>query len=270
MDKYLIWGTGNYCKEKIDYFDKNSIVGIVDRKKELFLGYQTILPLEINNYNWDYIVVFSSHIFDIIAELIGIGVTYNRIIPGMIFRPYSYSELEYMSSNVTLTVTRDGFIEYNYRNLSLCIKSEKDWNEAKNFFLEVSNSEKITKLSVEPVGKYFGINRGGSIIRYYIDLFLRNNIDCITGNILEVGDAGYTKKYGKGNSYVLVYKNDNKNNQVSNNLDTHIIKGNIETGEGMIDNFFDCIIMTQVLNFIYDVFEAVDNITNSLKIGGWH
>ena len=46
---------------------------------------------------------------------------------------------------------------------------------------------------LRPISEVFGQDRGTTIRRYYIDKFLKDNRKCITGNVLEIGDATYTK-----------------------------------------------------------------------------
>lgn len=49
---------------------------------------------------------------------------------------------------------------------------------------------------------------------------------------------------------------------------SHIVKGNLATGEGLVENSVDCLICTQTLQFIYDIHSAVKNIYKILKPGG--
>jgi SAM-dependent methyltransferase len=46
------------------------------------------------------------------------------------------------------------------------------------------------------------------------------------------------------------------------------IVGNLETGDGIERGAFDCIILTQVLPFIFDVRAAVANVAAALRPGG--
>ena len=48
----------------------------------------------------------------------------------------------------------------------------------------------------------------------------------------------------------------------------NVIKGNLESGEGIEENKYDCAIITQTLMFIYDFTSAVNNIYKMLKPGG--
>lgn len=48
----------------------------------------------------------------------------------------------------------------------------------------------------------------------------------------------------------------------------HYVKGNLETGEGLNEETFDCIILTNVLSCLFDVQLAVSNVGRILKKGG--
>ena len=43
------------------------------------------------------------------------------------------------------------------------------------------------------------------------------------------------------------------------------IVGNLVTGEGLKDEQFDCVILTQTLPFIYDYRSAIDNLRRAFK-----
>ncbi len=120
----------------------------------------------------------------------------------------------------------------------------------------------ITKVSVEPVSKSFGFDRGTPIDRYYIEKFLSNNSAYIQGVCMEIAERDYTIKFGGSKvsrAYVL---------HVENQCDELSIKGNLENGEGIPENFVDCFIVTQTLPFIYDVRQVAKNIIKVLKPGG--
>ena len=47
-----------------------------------------------------------------------------------------------------------------------------------------------------PISRYFGFDRGLPVDRYYIERFLARNASEIAGRVLEVGDDGYTRRFG--------------------------------------------------------------------------
>ena len=113
--------------------------------------------------------------------------------------------------------------------------------------------------SLKPVSKLFGFDRGTPIDRYYIEIFLQENSKLVTGDVLEIAETTYTKKFGVDVTKAkLLHCSDN-------NAD---IVGDLATGEGIPENAIDCFIMTQTLPFIYDIKSAVKNAYKLLKPGG--
>ena len=113
-----------------------------------------------------------------------------------------------------------------------------------------------------PVSRIFGFERGFCIDRYYIEKFLQKNSADIKGCALEVGDPNYTRKFGGERvtcSEVL--------HALPGNPGATLV-GNFATGQGIPDNAFYCMILTQTFLFIYDVKEAVVNCFHALKSGG--
>ena len=113
-----------------------------------------------------------------------------------------------------------------------------------------------------PISTLFGTDRGQAIDRYYIESFLQKHSMDVRGSVLEIGDPTYTLKYGEDlvtHSHVLHVAADNPQA-------TFI--GDLETGQGVSDNTYDCIILTQTLLFIYDVHAAIGNCYKALRPGG--
>jgi len=115
---------------------------------------------------------------------------------------------------------------------------------------------------MRPISNVFGFDRGTPIDRYYIDEFLEENAILVKGNVLEIGDNTYTKKYGGNkvsNSQVLHFTAENSKADII---------GDLETGKGIPENYFDCFIMTQTLPFIFDFNSACKNAVKALKKDG--
>ena len=114
----------------------------------------------------------------------------------------------------------------------------------------------------EPASRVFGSDRGAPIDRYYIEQFLRKHRDDIRGSTLEVADTTYTTMFG--------------GTRVTRSDVLHLCPGavgatiiaDLSSGEGLESNRFDCAIVTQTLNMIYDVEAAVRTIHRILKPGG--
>ena len=115
---------------------------------------------------------------------------------------------------------------------------------------------------LSPISTLFGTDRGQPIDRYYIESFLQRYSTDVRGSVLEIGDPAYTLKYGGDRvtqSHVL--------HVVADNPQATFV-GDLQTGQGVPDSTFDCMILTQTLLFIYDVHAAIDNCYRALKPGG--
>jgi hypothetical protein len=115
---------------------------------------------------------------------------------------------------------------------------------------------------LQPLSRAFGFDRGMPIDRYYIENFLRANSSDIHGRVLEVADAAYTQKFGGDRVAVSDVLHSVPGNRKAT------IVGDLATGKGIPTGAFDCIILTQVLPFIYDVRAAVATAGRALQAGG--
>lgn len=122
------------------------------------------------------------------------------------------------------------------------------------------DDEMVDGSQLQPVSRRFGLDRGTPIDRYYIENFLKNNRSFIYGRVLEVGSNDYTLRIGE-----YVEQSDVLNIHPDPNV---TVIGNLETGENIPSSAFDCIILTQVIQCIYDVRSAVKNAIMALKPGG--
>lgn len=115
---------------------------------------------------------------------------------------------------------------------------------------------------VTPVSRVFGLDRGTAIDRYYIEKFLAARACDIRGRVLEIGDSGYTRRFGGER----VTRSDVLHAAPGNRHATLV--GDLATGEGIPHEAFDCIILTQTLLCIEDVRSAIANCARSLAPGG--
>lgn len=114
---------------------------------------------------------------------------------------------------------------------------------------------------LEPVSNLFGLDRGTPIERWYVERFLSSHAGDIRGQIAEIGDATYARRFGTESARVDVLDFDTANRRAT-------VIANLETGEGVPSNAFACVIATQTLMFIYDVSAAISQIHVALKPGG--
>jgi len=113
-----------------------------------------------------------------------------------------------------------------------------------------------------PVSREFGYHRGEPIDRYFIHKFLAKNSDAIRGRVLEIGDREYTVRFGEEKvtqSDVL--------HAVAGNPEATLV-GDFETGEGVPEGVFDCLILTQTIHVIYRFQDALRTAYRALKPGG--
>ena len=113
-----------------------------------------------------------------------------------------------------------------------------------------------------PVSRHFGLDRGTPVDRYFIERFLARHAEDVHGRVLEVGDDSYTRRFG--------------GHRVAARDVLHIHAGH--PGATIVDDLasavsipsdaFDCIILTQTLQLIFDVHAAVGTLYRILKPGG--
>jgi SAM-dependent methyltransferase len=114
---------------------------------------------------------------------------------------------------------------------------------------------------LEPVSRVWGFDRGRPIDRYYIERFLEARSTAIRGRVLEIGEPLYTEMFGGGRvtqSEVL---------DVMGNPDA-TFTCRLEEGDELPAGSFDCIVVTQTLQYIYDFRAALRTLYRILKSGG--
>lgn len=113
-----------------------------------------------------------------------------------------------------------------------------------------------------PINTNFGVNRGGAVDRYYIENFLAKHAAVVKGRVLEVGDDQYTRKFGGEN----VQKSEVLDVDANNDKATFI--GDLSNAGAIPDNSFDCFILTQTLQYVFDLEAAIKTCYRVLKPGG--
>ncbi|HET7218043.1 MAG TPA: glycosyltransferase [Vicinamibacterales bacterium] len=113
-----------------------------------------------------------------------------------------------------------------------------------------------------PISGDFGFDRGTPIDRYYIERFLERHASEIVGRVLEVGDDSYTRRFGA----TRVTQADVLHVHAGNPRATFV--GDLTDAAVLPENTFDCIVLTQTLQLIYDVRLAVSRLHRALAPGG--
>ncbi len=102
-----------------------------------------------------------------------------------------------------------------------------------------------TVRTTHPVSDGWGFDRGMPVDRYYIERFLEGHRSDIHGCVLEIKDNDYTNRFGVGVERSEVLDINAHNPQAT-------IIGDLAADNALPPNTFDCFILTQTLQFIYD------------------
>ena len=115
--------------------------------------------------------------------------------------------------------------------------------------------------SVGPVSRWFALDRGTPIDRYYIEKFLKEHNRYIKGRVLEVGDSTYIRQFGNEvQTFDVLHVSDD-------NPEATII-GDLSNPETLPAGAFDCFVCTQTFNFIYNIPDAIRGAYQLLAPGG--
>jgi SAM-dependent methyltransferase len=113
-----------------------------------------------------------------------------------------------------------------------------------------------------PLSHNWGFDRGLPVDRYYIDRFLAEHRHDIRGCVLEVKDSRYTERYGVGVERCDVLDIDPANPRATVVADLAGADASIHAA------CFDCFVLTQTLQFIYDIRAAIAGAHHLLRPGG--
>jgi len=141
--------------------------------------------------------------------------------------------------------------------------------EARRWFRTQLNRYKCWQLvgkgrlgGLVPIRRNFGLGQGQCIDRYYIELFLTRHAMDIHGHVLEIQENTYTHQFGGDRvtqSDVLHVTKDNPQSTIISDL---------ARADHIPSETFDCVILTQTLQFIYDIVAAIRTCYRVLKPGG--
>ena len=113
-----------------------------------------------------------------------------------------------------------------------------------------------------PVCDSWGMSRGQPVDRYYIEAFLSSHASDIHGHVLEVGDDGYTRRFGAD------YVNQIDVIDIDDANPATTIIADIACAPEIPSNTFDCIVLTQVLVLIPDLKSAIETLIRIVRPGG--
>jgi SAM-dependent methyltransferase len=112
-----------------------------------------------------------------------------------------------------------------------------------------------------PLSDHWGRDRGTPVDRYYIERFLVDERSAIRGRVLEVMNADYTERFGSA-----VARKDVLDIDPANEAATMV--ADLAAADSVPSDLFDCFILTQTLQYIYDLRAAVEHAHRILRPGG--
>ena len=114
---------------------------------------------------------------------------------------------------------------------------------------------------VTPIDPNWGFERGTPIDRVYVERFVGGYATDIRGRVLEIAAPDYTSRFGLGVDRVDILMATDGNPEAT-------IVGDLTSAPQIPDDSFDCAIVTQTLQFVYDVPSAVRTLHRILAPGG--
>jgi SAM-dependent methyltransferase len=112
-----------------------------------------------------------------------------------------------------------------------------------------------------PLSDHWGADRGTPVERYFIERFLAEYRDDIRGHVLEVKNSRYTDRFGINVEHREVLDIDPFNPCAT-------IHADLAAAHVIPSDSFDCFILTQTLQFIYEPRAALAHSRRILRTGG--
>jgi SAM-dependent methyltransferase len=116
--------------------------------------------------------------------------------------------------------------------------------------------------SIQPLSKSYGFDRGVPVDRYYIEAFLERHADVVAGSVLEVESDDYTRRFGGSRvTHSTVLDIDPANERAT-------LIGDLNEPGALPTREYDCVILTQTLQYVFHLTAAIRTLHDSLKPGG--
>jgi SAM-dependent methyltransferase len=112
-----------------------------------------------------------------------------------------------------------------------------------------------------PLSQHWGRERGTPVDRHYIERFLDENRAMIRGRVLEVMDGQYTRRFGTNVTRSDVLDIDAGNAEAT-------VVADLAAADAIEPAVFDCFILTQTLQYVFDVEAALAHVHRLLRPGG--
>jgi SAM-dependent methyltransferase len=112
-----------------------------------------------------------------------------------------------------------------------------------------------------PISDAWGRDRGTPVDRYYIEAFLAQHDGDVRGAVLELLNDTYTARFGRSVTRCDVLDIDPSNPRAT-------LVQDLTRPQDLPADAFDCFILTQTLQFVYDLGAAVESVHRVLRPGG--
>lgn len=269
MRPAYVFGNGQYFKSKQSSILKEyDIIAVLDNKQAGSWIKLTndkkvpvLMPVEAVAHKGVPIILMVKEFYSVWQELKVLLIDPSRIVFPNIFLPFLDNERAFGADNGRFEIVDSKIYFKNEKRQYVIDSAETLSNLSKYLERDRVIASFITEMApIRPLNREFGFPRGTPIDRYYIENWLEQNRERIRGDVLEIAENTYTKRFGAegAESHIL---------HVSLEKDG-FIKGNFETGEGITQESMDCIILTQTLPFIYDCKQVIANLYKMLRKGG--
>jgi SAM-dependent methyltransferase len=116
-------------------------------------------------------------------------------------------------------------------------------------------------LPAQPVSRHWGYERGTPLSRYFVDRFMEKHRADIRGHVLEIKNRRYADSLGRELSGVDVLDID------TGNADANI-HADLAAADIVASDSYDCFMVNETLQFVYDLHAAVRHCHRVLKPGG--
>ncbi|MDE6743356.1 MAG: hypothetical protein K2J95_05720 [Lachnospiraceae bacterium] len=263
-----VFGCGRFFENKqADILAKYDIGAILDNNKkgkiQLLNGKSVpvLKPAEAVEVGDVPIIIMVYDFYSVWRELQGLSIDPSRIIFPNIFLPFTDEEQMISIDGGEFRIVEDDIYYVNEHKRYIIDSTDAIHILSMRLEKEHVDASFITDLApTEPLNRKFGLSRGTPIDRYYIEAWLEKNKELIRGDVLEIAEDTYTKRFGGSDviPHILHVSLEQEG----------IIKGDFETGEGITEDSMDCIILTQTLPFIYGCDKVIANIYKMLRKGG--
>ena len=140
------------------------------------------------------------------------------------------------------------------------------WLPFQRWFRQERSPAGVERLSylqrLQQIGSVHGFDQGLCVDRYYIEQFLSAHAVDFQGHVLEIGDDTYTRRYGGEG----VTKSDILHKSADNPNAT--IVADLTCADNIPPETFHCIIVTQTLQYIYELSATIRTLHRILKPDG--